>query len=77
MNDANAEFAPDYHLISGKLGIRRKFGRHIQSEIFVAADNLLNESYSLGNDINALGNRFYNAAAGVNYQVGIVMRDTK
>jgi iron complex outermembrane recepter protein len=77
MNDANAEFAPDYHLLGGKLGFRKKLGKHIQSEVFVAADNLFNESYSLGNDINALGNRFYNAAAGVNYQAGIVMRYTK
>jgi iron complex outermembrane receptor protein len=44
---------------------------HINAGLFVNADNLLNETYSLGNDINAAANRFYNAAAGKNFMVGI------
>ena len=38
---------------------------------FGGADNLLNVTYSLGNDINAAGNRYYNAAAGRNYYLGL------
>jgi iron complex outermembrane receptor protein len=37
----------------------------------VGADNLLDEVYSLGNDINAAANRFYNAAPRRNYYVGL------
>jgi len=30
--------------------------------------------YSLGNDINAFGGRYYNAAPGANYSAGISIR---
>ena len=38
---------------------------------YAGIDNLLNETYSLGNDINAAANRFYNAAPNRNYYVGL------
>ena len=38
---------------------------------YAGADNLLDEMYSLGNDINAVSNRFYNAAPRRNYYVGL------
>jgi len=38
---------------------------------YAGADNLLDENYSLGNDINAAANRFYNAAPGRNYYIGL------
>ena len=37
---------------------------------YVGAENLLNERYSLGNDINALGGRYYNAAPARNFFTG-------
>jgi len=39
-------------------------------DVFVVADNLLNKHYSLGNDINAAGNRYFNPAAKRNFIVG-------
>jgi iron complex outermembrane receptor protein len=42
--------------------------------LFVGADNLLNEKYSLGNDINAFGGRYFNAAATRNFYAGIKMK---
>jgi len=36
-------------------------------------DNLLNEKYSLGNDLNAFGSRFFNAAPTRNLQTGIII----
>jgi iron complex outermembrane receptor protein len=42
--------------------------------IFAGADNLLDEKYSLGNDINAAGNRFYNAAPRRNFYVGVAVQ---
>jgi iron complex outermembrane receptor protein len=71
LNDANAEFASSYNLPGFKTGYRISAGKHFQAEIFFSADNLFNQTYSLGNDINAAGNRFYNTAPGVNYQAGI------
>ena len=40
-------------------------------ELFAGVDNLLNKKYSLGNDINAAANRFYNAAPARNAYGGM------
>ncbi|MEJ7684200.1 MAG: TonB-dependent receptor [Segetibacter sp.] len=71
LNDANAEYANAYHLLGFKAGYKRAFNQHINAGIFISGDNLLNQTYSLGNDINAAANRFYNAAPGVNFLAGI------
>lgn len=71
LNDANTAVANAYHL----LGIRAGWGKTIRKKyklnFYAGADNLLNEHYSLGNDINAAANRFYNAAPERNYYVGV------
>lgn len=71
LNDANSAFASDYHLVGFKGGYRLPLRGRLGVTMYLAGDNLLNEQYSLGNDINAAGNRFYNAAPGINYQGGI------
>lgn len=71
LNDANAEYASSYHLLGIKAGYKHAFNKHVITGFFVNGDNLLNETYSLGNDINAAANRFYNAAPGVNFLAGI------
>ena len=48
-------------------------GKKLPLDFFAGADNLLDEQYSLGNDLNAAGSRFYNAAAGRNYFVGLIV----
>jgi iron complex outermembrane receptor protein len=37
-------------------------------------DNLLDEQYSLGNDVNGFGGRYFNAAAGRNYYVSLQLQ---
>ena len=71
LNDANADFASPYRLLGFKAGFRRNLGSHARIDIFAAGDNLLDQTYSLGNDINAAGNRFFNAAPRRNWIVGI------
>lgn len=39
--------------------------------IFAGVDNVLDEVYSLGNDLNAFGGRYYNAAMPRNYYAGV------
>lgn len=68
LNDANSTFADTYDLVQLKLGKAFELGRSSFS-IDAGIDNLLNVKYSLGNDINALGGRYYNAAAGRNFVV--------
>jgi len=67
LNDANSAKASPYQLIGARMGSR--IGRKWYA--FGGTDNLLNVTYSLGNDINAAGNRYYNAAAGRNYYLGL------
>ncbi|MDB5284418.1 MAG: TonB-dependent receptor [Bacteroidota bacterium] len=69
LNDANTSFASYYNLLQFKVGWRHRFGK-IDLQIFMGANNLLNEKYSLGNDLNAAGQRYYNAASTRNYYAG-------
>ncbi len=71
LNDANSAYASSYNLLGARLGYKKDFNKTIDLEIFAGADNLLDAKYSLGNDINAFGGRYYNAAAGRNYYVGV------
>ena len=72
LNDANDAYAKEYHLVQVKAGW--KLIRKWQLEVFAGIDNLLNTKYSLGNDINAAGGRYYNAAPPRNYYVGMKTR---
>ncbi len=71
LNDANTTFADAYHLLAGKIAWRSRVGKRFKFEINAGGDNLLDKQYSLGNDINAFGNRFFNTAAPRNFFVGI------
>lgn len=73
LTDANDAFAPAYRLLSGRLGWKGRLGR-LELEGFIAGDNLLNASYSLGNDLNAFGRRYFNPAPLRNWVGGIVLR---
>ena len=66
LNDANDAKAKAYQLLQGRVGYKRK-----KIEFYLAVDNVLNQTYSLGNDINAFGRRYYNTAATRNYVFGM------
>ncbi len=70
VNDANNVFAKNYHLVQVKCGYTFRI-RSFFLELYSGVDNLLNEQYSLGNDLNAAGNRFFNAAPLRNYYAGL------
>ena len=71
LDDANTVYANSYNLIQAKTGIDIPLTKNdIKLHLFAGVDNLLNESYSLGNDINAFGNRYFNPAAKRNYYIG-------
>lgn len=77
LNDANTFFAPSYHILGARAGWKKTFDKKYKINFYVGADNLLDEVYSLGNDINAAANRFYNAAPARNYYVGIALQWVK
>ncbi|MEO8711312.1 MAG: TonB-dependent receptor, partial [Parafilimonas sp.] len=70
LTDANDVYADSYKLLQIKIGFKKQFNRTVL-DFYVGADNLLNEPYSLGNDVNALGGRYFNPAPKRNYFGGI------
>jgi iron complex outermembrane receptor protein len=70
LNDANTVFTEHNQLVQAKMGKLVKWQKYA-IDVFIGADNLLNQLYSLGNDINAAGNRFFNPAPSKNFYAGI------
>jgi iron complex outermembrane receptor protein len=73
LNDANTAFAKQYSLIGLKLGYEKLLHEKFRFKIFTGVENLLDQKYSLGNDINGFGGRYYNAAPGRNYFASIAL----
>lgn len=71
LNDANTAAADAYKLFGARLGWKNTWKRKLKTSIYAGVDNLFDEKYSLGNDINAAGGRYYNAALPRNYYAGI------
>lgn len=74
LNDANSAYANAYHLVGLKIGYQKTIKQKIQIRLSAGADNLLNQKYSLGNDVNGFGGRYYNAAAGRNYYTSLTVQ---
>lgn len=71
LNDANTVYADSYQLITAKAGWKVKLKQKHLVEVFLGVDNLLNEKYSLGNDLNPFGGRYYNPSPERNYFGGL------
>ncbi|TWR26485.1 TonB-dependent receptor [Mucilaginibacter pallidiroseus] len=71
LNDANSVYANKYHLLQAKASWQHTIGRKTKLDFFAGADNLLNQKYSLGNDLNAVGNRYFNPSPLRNYYFGM------
>lgn len=74
LNDGNTAYAGNYNLVKAKAGWEHQIGHKTRLGIYAGVDNLLNEKYSLGDDLNAMGSRYYNAAAPRNYYIGLNVR---
>ena len=61
LNDANTIYQDAYSLVNLRVGWLKTHGDW-ELEIFAGVDNLLDASYSLGNDLNAFASRFYQPA---------------
>jgi len=71
LNDANTVFSEKFHLVQAKATWTWRLKKRQQLQFFAGVDNLLDERYSLGNDINAFGDRFFNPAPTRNYYGGM------
>ncbi|MBS1620064.1 MAG: TonB-dependent receptor [Bacteroidetes bacterium] len=70
LNDENTANSDPYHLLGCRIGWGNLHSSKHKLNFYLGIDNLLNENYSLGNDINAVGGRFYNAAPRRNFYIG-------
>lgn len=77
LNDGNTASAEGYHLLGLRLGWKKTFRQKVMVNIYAGADNLLDEVYSLGNDINDARGRYFNTAAGRNYYGGVSLQFVK
>jgi iron complex outermembrane receptor protein len=69
LNDANTVSADSYLLLNARLGWKGTVQK-VVFDFFVDGDNLLNQSYSLGNDNNAFGSRHFNPAPSRSFRIG-------
>lgn len=70
LTDANEVYANSYKLIQVKIGYKNQF-KTATPDFYFGVDNVLNEKYSLGNDLNAIGGRYFNAAPKRNWFAGM------
>jgi iron complex outermembrane receptor protein len=71
LNDGNTVFSEEFHLVQLKGTWNWKISSEFEIQFFAGIDNFMNEKYSLGNDINAFGNRYFNPAAPRNFYGGV------
>jgi iron complex outermembrane receptor protein len=74
LNDANTFSAAPYQIVGSRIGWKTNIGSQFSLNLYFGVDNLFDEVYSLGNDINAAANRFYNAAPRRNYYAGVALQ---
>jgi iron complex outermembrane receptor protein len=72
LDDAGTTKAKAYHLIQLKAQWKPVI-KQLDITLFAGIDNVLNQVYSLGNDLNAAAGRYFNAAAPRNYYGGFRM----
>jgi iron complex outermembrane receptor protein len=71
LDDANTVAADAYHLLGCRAGWKLSIKSRVKLNFYAGVDNLLDETYSLGNDINAAAGRYFNAAPKRNYYAGV------
>ena len=71
LRDDNTINSESYNLVQTKIGYRATFFKGVEADLYFGIDNLLDERYSLGYDINAFGGRYFQPAAERNWFFGI------
>ena len=71
LNDANTVYQEAYNLVNLRFGWAKTFAGKWDLEAFGGVDNLFDELYSLGNDLNPFGGRYYQPAPTRNWYGGL------
>ncbi|MDO7846379.1 TonB-dependent receptor [Hymenobacter sp. M29] len=70
LTDNNVETAPGYWVFGARGGWRRTLADHLETDFYAGLDNATDRRYSLGNDLNAFGGRYFQPAPGRAWYVG-------
>jgi iron complex outermembrane receptor protein len=73
LNDANTDYAAGYWVFGTRAGWRRTLRARLDAELYAGIENIGNRRYSLGNDLNAFGGRYFQPAAARNYYGGATL----
>ncbi|WP_133273573.1 TonB-dependent receptor family protein [Hymenobacter radiodurans] len=71
LNDANTVYAAGYWTFATRAGWRRVLGGKLEMDIYAGLENATDRRYSLGNDLNAFGQRYFQPAPGRNWYSGV------
>ena len=74
LNDANSFYTTAYNLFFARLGYKVTLNKKIITDLFFSYDKSFNNPYSLGNDLNAAGNRFFNPSSPQNCYGGVKLK---
>ncbi|GAA5220893.1 TonB-dependent receptor [Membranihabitans marinus] len=74
LDDANTVQTDSFDDVKLKAGWRFNLPGIRAGEFYIGVNNLFDQAYSLGNDLNAFGGRYYQPAPGINYYGGVVIR---
>ena len=73
LNDANTDYAAGYWAFGSRAGWRRTLATQLSLDFYVGVENATDRRYSLGNDLNAFGGRYFQPAAARNYYGGALV----
>lgn len=74
LEDDNSLYTDAYQLVQSKIGWKTEFTEKIFVDAYFGIDNLLDERYSRGFDINAFGGRYYQPAPERNWFAGFRLK---
>lgn len=73
LNDANTFFSRAYNLVNLRIGYRADLFS-MPVDLYGGVDNLFDVNYSLGNDLNAFGRRYFQPAPTINFYFGFKVK---
>lgn len=73
LNDANTDILPANKVWNSKITYAKTKGS-LPFNLWFSVDNILNEKYTAGPDLNAVGLRYYNASPLSNYSIGLQVK---
>lgn len=77
LNNANTDKASAFNILNSKIAYTIFQKKKWQLTLYAGADNILNQQYGIGHDINAAGGRYFNASPERNFFTGVIVSCNK